>query len=228
MVKDFFRGINPRQTFLRMSPTPHYFVECLNPECRFRFPVSGRRLTACPYCRQTSLSIIQIEPAPVERSADLPATPFCGALLDNIRSIYNVGSIFRTADGLALDHLYLCGITATPEHPRLAKTALGSQESIRWSSHRNAVDIVISLMENGYEVWALEGGPNAEYIFSIQSLPPSGKVILAVGNEITGLDPGIVRLCSKVLFLPMQGLKGSLNVSVAFGVAAYYLRFLNS
>jgi tRNA G18 (ribose-2'-O)-methylase SpoU len=210
-----------------MSSTPHYFIECLNPMCRFRFPVSGRRLAACPNCRKTDLSIIQVEPSPVERSTNPPTSPFFGALLDNIRSIYNVGSIFRTADGLALEHLYLCGITATPEHPRLVKTALGSHETIQWSYHRNAVDMALALKEFGFEVWALEGGAHAENIFSIQSLPSPAKIILAVGNEITGLDPGIVQLCSRVIFLPMQGVKGSLNVSVAFGIAAYYLRFLN-
>ncbi len=211
-----------------MAPSPHYFIECQNPECRFRFPVSGRRFAACPNCRQANLTISQIEPSPVERTVNLPPSPFFGALLDNIRSIYNVGSIFRTADGLALKRLFLCGITATPEHPRLAKTALGSHEAIRWSYHLNAVDLVLSLMENGCEIWALEGGREAESIFKIRSLPPATKIILAVGNEITGLDPDIIQFSSRVLSIPMQGIKGSLNVSVAFGIAAYYLRFLNS
>jgi tRNA G18 (ribose-2'-O)-methylase SpoU len=211
-----------------MTSSPHYFYECLNPECRFRFPVSGRRLAACPNCRQANLIITQVEPSPVERTVDLPPSPFCGALLDNIRSIHNVGSIFRTADGLALERLFLCGITATPEHPRLAKTALGSHETVQWTYHLNAVQAVRTLLENAFEVWALEGGQEAESVFTIQSLPPASKIILAVGNEITGLDPDIIQLSSRVLFIPMQGMKGSLNVSVAFGIAAYYLRFLNS
>ncbi|MHC1784977.1 MAG: RNA methyltransferase [Anaerolineaceae bacterium] len=208
-----------------MPSFPHYFIECLNPKCRFRFPVSGTKLAACPNCRQTQLSITQIEPSPIEVTQSIPPSPFCGALLDNIRSIHNVGSIFRTADGLALERLYLCGMTATPEHPRLSKTALGSQHTIQWSHHLNAVDTVRSLIEDGFHIWALEGGSGSTSIFDIKTLPSSPRIILAVGNEITGVDPDILKQCKSVLFIPMQGIKGSLNVSVAFGIAAYYLSF---
>jgi 23S rRNA (guanosine2251-2'-O)-methyltransferase len=208
-----------------MPSSIHYFIECLNPECRFRFPVSGRKLTACPNCRQTRLAITQIEPSPVEGIQAILPSPFYGALLDNIRSIHNVGSIFRTADGLGLEHLYLCGLTATPEHPRLAKTALGSQHTTRWSHHLNAVDTVRSLIAEGFQVWALEGGSGSASIFNIKTLPSSDRIVLAVGNEITGVDPEILKLCQSIFFIPMQGMKGSLNVSVAFGIAAYYLRF---
>jgi 23S rRNA (guanosine2251-2'-O)-methyltransferase len=208
-----------------MPSSLYYFIECLNPECRFRFPVSGRKLAACPNCRQTRLSITQIKPSPVEGIQTIAPSPFSGVLLDNIRSIHNVGSIFRTADGLALEHLYLCGFTATPEHPRLAKTALGSQHSTQWSQHLNAADAVRSLIDEGYQIWALEGGTGSDSIFNIKSLPSSPGIVLAVGNEITGVDPEILKLSSRILFIPMQGMKGSLNVSVAFGIAAYYLRF---
>ncbi len=208
-----------------MPTIPHFFVQCLNPSCRFRFPASGHKPLTCPHCHQNLLAFESIDPCPVEGLAPIPSSPFRGVLLDNIRSIFNVGSIFRTADGLALEHIYLCGISATPEHPRLAKTALGSQHSTGWSHHLNGVDLAHSLIEEGYQIWALEGGADAVSLFDLRSFPSSQKIILAVGNEITGIDPKILRLCSSVFFLPMQGLKGSLNVAVAFGIAAYHLRF---
>jgi 23S rRNA (guanosine2251-2'-O)-methyltransferase len=208
-----------------MTTSLHFFAECHNPDCRFRFPVSGHKPAACPACRQPGLTFEEIEPEPIEAIASIPDSPFCGALLDNIRSIYNVGSIFRTADGLSLEHLYLCGISATPEHPRLAKTALGSQHAMGWSHSLNAVEVARDLIARGYQLWALEGGEGSGSLFDIKTLPSAPKIVLCVGNEITGVDPAVRALCSKVLFIPMQGIKGSLNVSVAFGIAAYYLRF---
>jgi 23S rRNA (guanosine2251-2'-O)-methyltransferase len=208
-----------------MTPSLYLIVECQNPDCHFRFPAAGHKPQVCPNCHQDQLVTKPIDPIQVDAIQSIPSSPLYGALLDNIRSIYNVGSIFRTADGLSLEHLHLCGITATPDHIRLSKTALGSENSITWSHHLNGLNAARSLIDQGFQLWALEGGPGSTSIFDVASIAPLPKIILVVGNEIVGVDPEILNLCSRILFIPMQGVKRSLNVSVAFGVASYYLRF---
>lgn len=145
------------------------------------------------------------------------------AVLDNMRSIYNVGSMFRTADGAGIAHLYLCGTTPTPEHPRLAKTALGAENTVSWSYHRNALDLVKLLKAEGHTLVALEGGDTAQGLFSGGGDTPRSPLAFVVGNEVTGVDPGVLSECDTVFSIPMLGQKESLNVTVAFGVAAYCL-----
>ncbi len=145
-------------------------------------------------------------------------------LLDNIRSIHNVGSMFRTADGAGVAHLHLAGITATPEHPKLAKAALGAHETVAWTYATNAVDAAEALRARGYALWALEPATtNAPAITTGGERPE--RLALVVGNERAGVDPGVLALCDGVLSLPMVGEKSSLNAAVAFGIAVYYLRF---
>jgi tRNA G18 (ribose-2'-O)-methylase SpoU len=165
----------------------------------------------------------------------LPGGSFgLAALLDNIRSLHNVGSMFRTADGAALEHLYLCGITATAEHPRLGKAALGAQETVSWSYSRNAVDQALALRAQGYTLWALErlaadgSRANVQMLFEVEAKILLGEkpIVLVVGNERAGVDPGILTLCNRILSLPMYGQKPSLNAAVAFGIAVYYLRYI--
>lgn len=167
-----------------------------------------------------------------EAISDKPATgnsPLDGlnliAILDNIRSIHNVGSMFRSADGAGVRHLHLAGITATPKHPKLAKAALGAQESVGWTYHPNGVEAAAELRAEGYRLWALErltssGNPPLE-----ASKAPGGGLALIVGNERAGVDPGILAQCDAIYSLPMVGRKSSLNAAVAFGIAVYYLRF---
>ncbi len=118
---------------------------------------------------------------------------FC-ALLDNIRSIHNVGSMFRTADGAGLGHLYLCGITATPEQPKLAKAALGAHETVPWSYTPNAVDLAQSLKASGRRLWALER-LDSDSPITLPSVIPTdataGSIVLIVGNEKAGVDPAL-------------------------------------
>jgi len=149
------------------------------------------------------------------------------ALLDNVRSTFNVGSIFRSADGAGLQHLYLCGITPTPDHPKLAKTALGAESNVPWSQHRNALDLAAMLQAQGYQLWALETTATALPLQAAPPLPAKG-VVLVVGNEVTGVDPALLARCTQVVALPMDGQKRSLNVAVAFGIASYTLRFLRT
>ena len=145
------------------------------------------------------------------------------AFLHNIRSVYNVGSMFRSADGAGIARLYLCGYTATPEHRKLHKTALGAEEAVPWLHDRDGLGAAVRLRAAGYHLWALELAPAADSLFAVGRLPQDAPVVLVVGNEVQGLEPELLALCERVLAIPMRGVKESLNVAVAFGVAAYHL-----
>jgi tRNA G18 (ribose-2'-O)-methylase SpoU len=155
-----------------------------------------------------------------------PATPSFSALLDNIRSIHNVGSMFRTADGAGVCHLYLCGMTASPAHPKLGKAALGAQERVPWTYALNGVDLALSLKEQGNQLWAIDVLQEAESFFDADLTIGSQNITVVVGNERAGIDPGILTLCNRMLYLPMAGHKRSLNVAVAFGIISYHLRYV--
>ena len=209
--------------------------QCLRPTCRFRFPVTGDALdmTTCPKCGSPTRLVespytgLNVDHHPTQ------AGPQVQALLDNIRSSLNVGSMFRTADGAGVSHLHLCGITPPPDHPKVAKTALGAEYSVPWTQYWDALEAAESLKKTGFELWALEGGPRAESIFEavrdlVQGLAlaqPGKALLLVVGNEVSGVDPGLLELCQRVVSIPMQGTKQSLNVAVAFGIAVYTLRY---
>jgi tRNA G18 (ribose-2'-O)-methylase SpoU len=204
------------------------FVECTNSACGFRFP-GPETMNTCPRCgtalREISAAtdLGSVNP----RDKEPIASPL-EALLDNIRSTYNVGAMFRTSDGAGLSHLYLCGTSPTPENPRVGKTALGAEFSIPWSWHANGVEIARQIKDSGKSLWALEIGPNSSSIFSAALELPAEPLCLVVGNEVSGVDPGILSLCDARVWIPMQGYKRSLNVAIAFGVAVYTLRYRTS
>lgn len=198
--------------------------ECPNPACRFRFPaVSGDAQAAvCPHCHtptQVVSAIFHHNQPPMPPS---PARPFA-ALLDNIRSIHNVGSMFRTADGAGVQHLYLCGMTATPTHPKLAKAALGAQAMVSWSQHNNGLATAVALKQQGRLLWALEAHPHAARLSDAPRSHSPQPIVLIVGNEKAGVDPAILDVCDQIYALPMVGQKNSLNAAVAFGIAVYQL-----
>lgn len=142
-------------------------------------------------------------------------------VLNNIRSLYNVGSIFRTSDGLGVSKLYLCGITGTPENPRLAKTALAGLTSVPWEYRQSALRTVKHLQSQGYHVIALEltedSTPIAEVIL------PNKPIALILGHEREGVDARILEAADTVIHIPMHGQGKSLNVSVAYGIAVHTL-----
>ena len=151
--------------------------------------------------------------------------PLVDALLDNIRSTFNVGSIFRASDGAGLRHLHLCGITPTPDNPKVAKTALGAEHSVDWIYHLNAVQAARELKSQGFHICALEASPPSCSIFQVPPDLFASPILLVVGNEVTGVDSELLNISDIVLSIPMHGKKESLNVSLAFGIAAYTLRF---
>jgi 23S rRNA (guanosine2251-2'-O)-methyltransferase len=213
--------------------------QCTRPECRFRFPVSlaDRLGDVCPHCGGATAVAgapftgheVQAEGVPTlpvpDKGNEAWQPPAVEALLDNIRSIYNVGSLFRTADGAGLNHLHLCGITATPAQPKVGKTALGAERAVAWTFHTNGVGAAVRLKDAGMRLWALEGGPKAVSLLEAAGELDGPPILLVVGNELAGVDPDLLALCDRVFYLPMLGVKGSLNVATAFGVAAYFLRF---
>ena len=149
-----------------------------------------------------------------------PKLPFC-VVLNNIRSLYNVGSIFRTADGAGVEKLWICGITGHPPDTQISKTALGAEEEVPWEYRRDALEVLRELKIRGYQIVFLEQlAESTPY----QDFCPSGPVCLVLGNEISGVSEELVALCDNTLEIEMAGLKNSLNVAVAFGVAAFHLR----
>jgi 23S rRNA (guanosine2251-2'-O)-methyltransferase len=200
------------------------FYECVAVGCRLRFPAQMGAAPACPRCGQTVGQVGLVANTNLAQWANgRSPSPTVHLLLDNIRSLHNVGSIFRTADGAGVGHLYLCGITPTPDNLRLAKTALGAQNSVSWSYHPNGVETAVSLQQSGHCLWAIESTPDSHSLFATPKPPPDRPLLLLVGNEKAGVDPGLLALSEQIVHLPMQGHKRSLNVAVVAGTAVYYL-----
>ncbi len=141
-------------------------------------------------------------------------------LLDNIRSMYNVGAFFRAADGVRLEKLYLCGITAHPPKKAISKTALGAEQTVAWEHGWDAVHMAEGLQRAGYEVAAIETSPSAVDLFEWR---PRFPVCVLFGNEVEGLRPELLEMANTHVRIPMLGQKRSLNVATAGGVVLYEL-----
>ncbi len=141
------------------------------------------------------------------------------ALLEDIRSIHNVGSMFRTADATALERLYLTGITATPNNRAIRKTALGAEKTVPWLAHGHPTDLIIDLKARHYTIAALEITDSPTTISDLTG--DHYPLLLVVGNEVHGVSDEVLELCDIALEIPQFGTKQSLNASVAFGVATY-------
>lgn len=152
---------------------------------------------------------------------ELPRHPL-RLVLDQVRSAYNVGALFRTADGCAVDRIYLLGYTPHPPHPQLEKTALGASEYVPWEHRSESASLLDELISEGYETVALETGEDAVPIWEFEW---PERTALVVGNEVEGVSPLVLKSCRKKICLPMYGYKASLNVTTALGVAMFeYLR----
>jgi len=146
------------------------------------------------------------------------------AIIEDIRSLMNVGSIFRTADAAGISQLYLCGITGCPPRKEIAKTSLGAENSVVWEYFAHPLDIIVSLKRRGVTILALEKTDTSRPLPDLLAEATISKPLcFVVGNEITGVSPEVLAHCDQVCHLPMKGCKESLNVSVAFGIAAYLL-----
>lgn len=141
-------------------------------------------------------------------------------LLENVRSMYNVGSFFRTADAAGIEKLYLCGITGYPPKNEISKTALGAEDTVAWQHSRDAVNVVADLRSQGYEVAAIETSSRSVDLFDWQ---PRFPLCLLFGHEVEGLTEPLREMADTHVRIPMLGLKHSLNVATAGGVAIYEL-----
>ncbi len=141
-------------------------------------------------------------------------------LLDNVRSLYNVGSFFRTADAAGCEKLYLCGITGRPPKPALTKTALGAEETVAWEYRAQSLALIGELQESGFEIAAIETSNRAVDLFDWQ---PRFPVCLLFGHETAGLPTALLALCDTHVRIPMLGRKHSLNVATAGGIVLYEL-----
>lgn len=156
------------------------------------------------------------------------------AILANIRSLHNVGSIFRTADAAGVEKLYLAGITPAPTdqfgqlRPQLAKVSLGAEKTVAWDasarSAQGTLKLIDKLKKSGYQMWAVEQSKKSVPYYSLSMKRSSNtQVALVMGNEVRGLSPSILKKCDKILEIPMRGKKESLNVAVAFGIVIFHL-----
>ncbi len=211
-----------------MADNKYEFYECNNPDCQLRFPgyEGYSKSKHCPICR-SSIHIAESVANISEQNKHYGIQNLLKVegVLDNVRSAWNVGSIFRTADGTGVSKLYLCGITPTPENSKVSKTALGAEEIVHWEKSNNGVRLINNLKFSGYKLWVMEDIPDAIPLFQLDVQSPGAPIALIVGNEISGVDPGIIRICDKVVSIPMLGRKHSYNVAVAFGIASSYLLY---
>jgi len=207
-------------------PTESFEIRLCN-SCGLRYPLLimgnslGRR---CPSCSGETVIILtqnlvfessQALPVKISRSSSQYTV-----LMDNIRSAWNVGSNFRSADGFGFKHAFLCGITPTPDNPGVRKTSLGAELTITWSYHKNAVTLAKELGNKGHRIIALEEGGRS---VNVSTIAKRGNTVLIIGNENSGIDPELLDLSEKIFHIPMMGRKKSLNVATAFSIAAYLL-----
>jgi tRNA G18 (ribose-2'-O)-methylase SpoU len=143
-------------------------------------------------------------------------------ILNSIRSSYNVGSIFRTSDGVMIEKLYLCGYTPYPPKKEVLKTALGSQDSVVWEFVKDAKEVILSLKQKGLKICGLELTESSIPHFNLKK--ENFPLALIIGNEITGVSQELLDLCDFSIEIPQFGIKQSLNVAVAYGISIFELR----
>ncbi|MFD1769159.1 RNA methyltransferase [Sphingobacterium suaedae] len=167
------------------------------------------------------LSMDQLNRPDVESFKNQDKTPVV-IVLDNVRSMHNVGSAFRTADGFAAEKILLCGITGTPPHREIEKTALGATQSVTWAYYDHSIEAVRALRDEGYTIFALE---QAEGSMPLQrvSFDASKKYALVFGNEVHGVSDDVMQVIDGCIEIPQFGTKHSLNVSVTVGIVLWQL-----
>jgi tRNA G18 (ribose-2'-O)-methylase SpoU len=143
-------------------------------------------------------------------------------LLDNIRSAYNVGSIFRTADAFLIECIFICGYTPPPTHRSVHKTALGAVETVDWMQFENIGDAIDQLKQNDYAVYAIEQAEKSVSLDKFNILS-NEKTAVIFGNEVTGVQDSVMQQCDGCIEIPQHGMKHSLNVSVAAGIVLWKL-----
>lgn len=178
-------------------------------------------MTATPIADKQKLEIEElnrISPEAYEQSSKLPLV----VVLDNVRSLHNIGSVFRTADAFRIERLYLCGITATPPQAEIHKTALGAEHTVKWEYAESTLEVVHRLAARGYAVYAVEQTRNSTLLNRFSPAPHTPCAVV-LGNEVKGVQQQVVDACVGSLEIPQYGTKHSLNVSVAAGIVLWHL-----
>jgi len=206
--------------------------ECLNPECKFRFPDTNYLddPISCPLCGcevviKETIDLTEDNRKNINFKSSIEFIP----ILDNVRSVYNVGAIFRTAAGYGLHHAHLCGITPTPKHKNFTKTSLGAENFISWEKSLNCVDLCKSLKDNGYQIISIESTTESISLINVEEEDlRCKKIAIIIGNEISGIDPKVIMLSDLVISIPIIGENKSFNVTTALGIALFHLVTLAS
>ena len=171
------------------------------------------------------LRITEMNRLSVEEYKDSKKTPLV-VVLDHVRSLYNVGSVFRTADAFRLQGVCLCGITARPPHPEIHKTALGAEDSVEWQYFEHTEDCVQYLKDQGYMVLAVEQCENSTMLDKIKNEElrvKNERIAVILGNEVMGVQQQVIDMCDGCLEIPQYGTKHSMNVSVTAGIVIWEL-----
>ena len=171
--------------------------------------------------KMRKLKVTEMGRMSVEEYHAAEKTPLV-VVLDHVRSLYNVGSIFRTADAFRLAGVCLCGITAVPPHPEIHKTALGAEESVDWKYFKDTLDAVKWLKDSGYEVLAVEQCEGSTILNNF-NVEPGKRYAIILGNEVKGVQQSVVDECEGCLEIPQYGTKHSMNVSVTAGIVIWEL-----
>lgn len=165
------------------------------------------------------LKITELNRIDREAFRETPKIPL-RIVLDNVRSLHNVGSVFRTSDAFLIEKIYLCGITATPPHAEIHKTALGAEDTVDWQYEEDTAAAVAQLKAGGYTVLAIEQAERSVMLDAFQ--PDEGKkYAIVLGNEVKGVQQEVMYLCDGCIEIPQFGTKHSLNVSVAAGIVIW-------
>jgi len=165
----------------------------------------------------TILEMNRISTEEFKNSEKLPLV----VILDNIRSLHNVGSVFRTSDAFRVEKIILCGLTCTPPHPEIHKTALGAEFSVEWSYSNDIIGTITDLRNDGYSVFAIEQAHESLKLNDFK-IDTKTKYAIILGNEVKGVQQIVVDSCDSCIEIPQYGTKHSLNVSVAAGIVIWH------
>ena len=157
----------------------------------------------------------------IEEYKEKEKTPLL-VILDNIRSLNNIGSVFRTSDAFRIEKIYLCGYTAQPPHREIQKTALGATKSVDWEHSENIIEVIKDLQNQNIKVVAIEQTENAIMLDDF-TVTKSEKIAIVMGNEVQGVQQDVIDVCDSVIEIPQIGTKHSLNISVSCGVVLWDL-----
>lgn len=155
----------------------------------------------------------------LEEFKSVSKRPVC-VILEDVRSLSNVGSVFRTSDAFLVSHIILCGITGKPPHREIQKTALGATESVDWAYEKDTLNAVKSCKAKGFQIFSVEQSSNS---IPLDSWIIEGPVAIILGNEVNGVSQDVIDICDGVIEIPQEGTKHSLNVSVAAGIVLWEL-----